>query len=199
MIATLRAALRMSPPRRVVALSTIGADAGRTNLLSQLGLLEQELATLDTPITLLRPAWFMENAALDVGSARERGTIQSYLQPLDRAVPMIATADVGRTIADLVQETWDGVRVVELEAAQRVSPDAIAAAFGKALGKPVKAEIVPRGEWDATFRAQGMKNPLPRIQMLDGFNQGWIEFADRGAGARKGQLGIDEVIAALVA
>jgi NAD(P)H dehydrogenase (quinone) len=198
MITTLRAALRISSPRRVVALSTIGADAERPNLLNQLGLLEQGLGTLGIPMTFLRPAWFMENAALDIASARERGVIESYLQPLDRAVPMIATADVGRTVADLVQETWDGVRVVELEAAQRVSPDAVASAFRKALGKPVKAEIVPRSEWDATFRAQGMKNPLPRIQMLDGFNQGWIEFADHGARARKGQVGIEEVITALV-
>ena len=29
-----------------------------------------------------------------------------------------------------------------------------------------------------------MKNPIPRIRMLDGFNEGWIDF-DGGAQARK--------------
>lgn len=35
--------------------------------------------------------------------------------------------------------------------------------------------------------------------MLDGFNEGWIDFRDRGAHARKGRVGIDEAVASLVA
>jgi hypothetical protein len=57
---------------------------------------------------------------------------------------------------------------------------------------------VPRNEWEAIFRRQGMVNPLPRMQMIDGFNEGWIDFRDKGAGARKSRVSIDEVIAALV-
>ena len=30
--------------------------------------------------------------------------------------------------------------------------------------------------WEEVFRAQGMKNPTPRIQMIEGFNEGWIGF-----------------------
>ena len=198
MIDTLRAALIKGAPKRVVALSTIGADAERPNLLSQLGLLERALSTLAMPVMFLRAAWFMENAAFDLASARDHGVIESYLQPLDRAVPMIATADIGSTIADLLQQDRRGVRVVEIESAVRVSPTAIAAAFSKALGKPVKAEAVPRENWEAIFRAQGMRNPLPRMQMIDGFNEGWIDFADKGAHARKGSVSIDTAIAALV-
>ncbi|HTV95809.1 MAG TPA: hypothetical protein VME42_07385 [Steroidobacteraceae bacterium] len=43
-----------------------------------------------------------------------------------------------------------------------------------------------------------MKNPAPRIQMIEGFNAGWIDFVDRGAHARKGSTGIDQAIAALI-
>jgi NAD(P)H dehydrogenase (quinone) len=43
-----------------------------------------------------------------------------------------------------------------------------------------------------------MKNPLPRIRMLDGFNEGWIEFQEGGKMARKGTTEVDAVIAALV-
>ncbi|WP_225708795.1 NmrA family NAD(P)-binding protein [Bradyrhizobium cenepequi] len=181
-----------------MALFTIGADAERQNLLSQLGLLERALATLAMPVTSLRAAWFMDNAAFDLASARDHGVIRSYLQPLDHAVPMIATADVGNAVADLLQQNWNGVRVVELEAAERVSPRATAAAFSKALGKPVKAEAVPREQWEAIFREQGMRNPLPGMQMIDGFNEGWIDFADKGANARKGAISIETAIAALV-
>ena len=198
LIATLCEALRNGAPKRVVALSTIGADAEQPNLLSQLGLLERSLSTLPLPVAFLRAAWFMENAALDVADARDTGLIASYLQPLDRAVPMVATVDIGRRIAELLGENWSGVRIEEIEAARRVTPNAIAAAFAKALGKPVKAAAVPREKWETIFRGQGMANPLPRMQMLDGFNEGWIEFRDKGALARKGAVSIDEVVTALV-
>ncbi len=198
-IAVLREALAKGLLGKVVALSTIGANATQPNLLNQLGLMEQALSDLGLPVTFLRAAWFMENAMWDVAPARETGVIQSYLQPLDRPVPMIATDDVGRTAAELLRENWIGVRVVELEAAERVSPNAIASAFAKTLQRPVQAEIVPRADWEGIFTGQGMKNPAPRMQMLDGFNEGWIDFADRGVKARKGRISIEQAIAALVA
>jgi NAD(P)H dehydrogenase (quinone) len=196
LIENLRAALARARPEKVVALSSIGADARQPNLLNVLGRLETALSSLPMPVTFLRAAWFMDNAAWDIASAK-RGLIESYLQPLDRLFPMISTEDVGRTAATLLQERWEGSRVVELEAAQRVSPNALAAAFAKVLGTPVRAEIVPRDRWEAIFVAQGMKHPTPRMQMIDGFNAGWIEFADRGAHARKGSITIDQAIAAL--
>jgi uncharacterized protein YbjT (DUF2867 family) len=196
LIENLRAALARARPEKLVALSSIGADAPQPNLLNVLGRLETALGSLPMPVSFLRAAWFMENAAWDIASAK-RGVIESYLQPLDRPFPMISTEDVGRTAATLLQERWEGKRVVELEAAQRVSPNTLAAAFAKVLGVPVRAEIVPRDRWEAIFVAQGMKHPTPRIQMIDGFNAGWIEFADRGAHSRKGTIDIDQAIAAL--
>jgi NAD(P)H dehydrogenase (quinone) len=198
-IAAIRDALTQARPLKVVVLSTIGADAAQPNLLNALRFLEQALADIDLPITFLRAAWFMENAEWDVASARERGVVTSYLQPLDRPVPMVSVRDVGRVAADLLREDWTGHRVVELEAAERTTPNAIAAAFAKALGKPVRAQIAPRGEWEQAFRAQGMKNPTPRMQMIDGFNEGWIDFKNQGANGRKGRVTIDEAIASLVA
>jgi uncharacterized protein YbjT (DUF2867 family) len=196
-IESMYAALAKAKPKKVVALSTIGADAPQPNLLNALGLMENALKTLPMPIVFLRAAWFMENAAWDIPSARE-GNIQSYLQPLERPIPMIATDDVGRTAAALLQERVQGQRVVELEGAQRVSPIALADAFSKALAHPVRAQAVPRDRWESIFRDQGMKNPTPRIQMIDGFNAGWIDFPNHGANARKGSIGIDEAIATLI-
>jgi uncharacterized protein YbjT (DUF2867 family) len=192
----LAAALARAKPARVVALSTVGADAPQPNLLNVLGRMESAFGSLVMPVAFLRAAWFMENAAWDVDSARS-GLIQSYLQPLDRAVPMVSTDDVGRAAAELLQERWEGKRIVELEGPQRVSPNALATAFAKALGTPVRAEIVPREQWESIFRAQGMKNPAARIQMIEGFNAGWIDFSDRGAHARKGSISIEQAVATL--
>jgi NAD(P)H dehydrogenase (quinone) len=197
LISLLSAALARAKPSKVVVLSTIGADSPHPNLLNVLGQLEKVLGSLPMPVTFLRAAWFMENAAWDIAAAKS-GLIQSYLQPLDRAVPMISTEDVGRAAAVLLQERWEGKRVVELESAQRVSPHALAAAFAEVLGTPVRVEAVPRDQWESVFRAQGMKNPTPRIQMIDGFNAGWIDFPDRGAHARKGAIGIKQAIATLI-
>jgi uncharacterized protein YbjT (DUF2867 family) len=196
-INSLRAALGRAKPGGVVALSTVGADALQPNLLNVLGRMEDALGSLPMPVTFLRAAWFMENAAWDTDSAKS-GLIQSYLQPLDRAVPMVSTDDVGRAAAALLQERWEGKRVVELEGPQRVSPNALAAALAKALGTPVRAAVVPREQWESIFRAQGMKNPTPRMQMIEGFNAGWIDFADRGAYARKGSISIDQAITTLI-
>jgi NAD(P)H dehydrogenase (quinone) len=198
-IDTVMTALQWARPGKVVCLSTIGAQATETNLLSQRTLLEQALSTLAIPTTFLRPAWFMENFEWDVAAARGEGKLLSFLQPLDKPVPMIATADVGRVAAELLQQSWSGCRVVELEADHRISPNEVAATFAKVLGHPVTAQIVPRETWAALFESQGMKNPQPRIRMLDGFNEGWIEFEGKDADIVEGKTRLETVVRGLVA
>ena len=145
-IEAVRIALDQARPEKVVCLSTIGAQAERSNLLSQRTLMEKALADIAMPVTFLRPAWFMENFAWDVESAKREGVIASFLQPLERAIPMIATADVGRVAAELLQENWAGNRIVELQASTRISPIDAADTFSKILGRPVRAQAVPRNE-----------------------------------------------------
>jgi uncharacterized protein YbjT (DUF2867 family) len=194
----LRSALEAARPARVVYLSTIGAQARQPNLLSQHTIIERALRDLSVSTTFLPPAWFMENCRWDVAPAREQGVIPSFLQPLNKRVPMVATADVGKLAAALLQEPWSGHRVVELEGPQRVAPNEIATAFTRLLGKSVQMEAVPRESWEALLRSQGIKNPLPRMQMLDGFNEGWIEFENGEAGSRKGSVNLDVVLRDLI-
>src|SRR5580658_4981317 len=127
--AALRAALDAARPGRVVYLSTIGAQAIQQNLLTQHTLIERALRESPLPITFLRPGWFMENSSWDVAPAIESGVIPSFLQPLDKPFPMVATADIGRVAAELTRETWNGHRVVELEGPHRITPNEIAATF----------------------------------------------------------------------
>jgi uncharacterized protein YbjT (DUF2867 family) len=195
-IAALRDALAAARPGRVVVLSTIGAQATQPNLLNQLGIMERELGTLDLPVAFLRAAWFIENSLWDVASARASGSMPSFLQPLDRPVPMVACADISSVAAQLLQEIWNGLRVVELEGPVRISPADIAASFSRLLDRQVHAHAVSREGWAELFASQGMKNPTPRMQMLDGFNQGWIEF--EGV-SRKGTVTLDQAIAGLLA
>jgi NAD(P)H dehydrogenase (quinone) len=196
---TLRAALVEANPARVVYLSTIGAQAKESNLLTQHTIIEKAIGGLSIPVTFLRPAWFMENSSWDVAPAMKQGVIPSFLQPLDRAVPMVATADIGRVAAGLLQVAWSGRRVVELEGPRRVTPNEIAAIFARLLNRPVRMEAVPRESWEALFKSQGMKNPTPRIRMLDGFNEGWIDFEGGEVGSQKGSVALETVLKVLIA
>jgi NAD(P)H dehydrogenase (quinone) len=196
--ATLKTALEAAQPGRVVYLSTVGAQAKQTNLLSQHTIIEGVLREMTIPTTFLRPAWFLENASWDVEPARTIGVVSSFLQPLDRQYAMVSTVDIGRVAARLIQEPWTGHRVVELEGPKRVTPNEIATAFAKLLGKTVRMEVVPRERWDELFLAQGMKNPTPRIQMLGGFNEGWIDFEGAEASVVKGTVTLEAVLEKLL-
>jgi uncharacterized protein YbjT (DUF2867 family) len=198
-IDTIIRALTRAKPEKVVYLSTIGAQATRTNLLSQHTMAEQALRSQPIPVTFLRPGWFMENCVWDVATARDEGIVHSFLQPLDRAIPMVATDDIGALAAKLLLETWTGKRVAELEGPQRVSPDDIADAFAQVLGHAVRTQPVLRDTWQALFEAQGMKHPMPRIQMLHGFNEGWIDFESSREDTVKGATPLLDVIRKLAA
>ena len=190
-------ALMTARPQRIVCLSTIGADAPHDNLLTQRTLMEQSLSAIGLPVTFLRPGWFMENALWDVASARDEGVVRSFLQPADKAFPMVATRDVGRLAADLIRQDRPGTRIVELEGPARVSANDLAQAFTVAVGRPVGVEIVSRERWEGLL--QGMKNPQPRMRMLDGFNEGWIAFRDRGRSSFKGKTSLAAAVESLVA
>src|ERR1700685_238500 len=80
--AALRSAIDAAGPGRVVYLSTVGAQAIRSNLLTQHSIIEQALGELSMPICFLRPGWFMENSGGDVAPAAKNGVFSSFLQPL---------------------------------------------------------------------------------------------------------------------
>ncbi len=195
-IDALKTALMNAAPKKVVCLSTIGAQAKQENLLTQLGLVEQALSELPMPVAFLRAAWFMENSVWDIAPARD-GVMPSFLQPLDKPVPMVGVRDVGAVAAEILQEDWAGKRVVELEGPYRITPLQMAEAFSTVLGRPVQAETIERDAWETLFHNQGMQNPEPRMRMLDGFNEGWIEFEGGQAGSRKGETTFETAVRAL--
>jgi NAD(P)H dehydrogenase (quinone) len=168
------------------------------NLLNNSKITEEGLRTVHVPVAFLRAAWFMENASWDVGAAKA-GVVPSFLQPLDHPITMVATADIGRTAVDLLLEGWTGLRIVEIEGPRRYSANDIGTAFAAAVGHPVRMEPVPRDTWEALFRSQGMNHPLARMRMIDGFNEGWIDFEGSGAEHRTGRISLEAVLMDLAA
>src|SRR5271170_3958308 len=195
--AAIRHSIEEGHPKKVIFLSTVGAQVAEPNLLNNSGMTEAMLRTVSVPVAFLRAAWFMENAAWDLESAKS-GVVHSFLQPLDHPIPMVATEDIAQTAVELLGQSWNGVRVVELEGPERYSANDVAAALSSALHNPVCNEIVPRSTWEGLFRSQGMKNPLPRIRMVDGFNEGWIDFESGQRGSRKAGTTLQAALKALV-
>ena len=195
-LAAVSTALSVSRPAQTVFLSTTGAQVKELNLLSNATIMEGGLRELGLPVAFLRAAWFMENAVWDVDAARA-GAIAFFLQSLDHRIPMVATSDIGVAAANLLRETWTGTRVVELEGPKRYAAIDIASGFARALEHEVDMSAVPRDTWETLFRSQGAVNPLPRMRMLEGFNEGWIKFEGHGE-RRRGATPLEAVLAVLV-
>jgi uncharacterized protein YbjT (DUF2867 family) len=199
-LAAMKQALATARPPKIVCLSSVGAQrSSGLGLITQLHLLENELQNSAPAVAFLRPAWFMENSVWDIAPAKTSGQIPAFLFPLDKPIPMVATADIGRIAVEILAEDWVGRRIVEIEGPQRYSPNDLAASLSVALGRPVSAVAVPRAQWETLFRSQGTPNPQPRIEMLDGLNSDWITFEGTPAEHCIGRINLQSVIQSLVA
>ena len=180
-IANFLEALRQAPPPRLVALSSIGSQqASGLGNITTTHLMEEALKDLPFSTAFVRAGSFLENYSAGLGAAAATGVFYSFLAPTDRAVPMVATADIGQEIARLLVGGWSGKKIVEL--GSRVSPDDLAHAMGEVLGRPVQAQAIPREQWAGTLESFGMSPGTtgPYEEMLDGFNSGWIDFGVPG-------------------
>ena len=133
-------ALLAARPKRVLCLSTIGADAPHDNLLTQRTLLERALREFELPVTFLRPAWFMENAQWDLaGGARPGRAAQLPAAGRPDAFRWSRPGTSAPSRPSSSKSIGKGDRVVELEGPARVSPQDLADAFATVLGRPVRA------------------------------------------------------------
>ncbi|WP_437810142.1 NmrA family NAD(P)-binding protein [Sorangium sp. So ce1078] len=195
-VESFREALRRAPPRRLVALSSVGAhQPGGLGMITACRLLEEGLRDLPFPTAFVRPGSFLENYTRSLEAAAATGWFDSFLQPTDRPFPMIATEDIGREVARLLIGGWSGTKVVEL--GSPVSPDNLARAMGEALARPVRARAIPRAQWEASLAAQGMPPGFirPFVEMEDAYNAGWIAFGVRGTESVAGTVTPAELFA----
>jgi NAD(P)H dehydrogenase (quinone) len=196
----LKEALLESRPQKIVCLSSIGAEQkSGIGLIEHSHILEQSLSSLPIPAAFLRAGWFMDNCEWDVAGAK-KGKLVSYLQPLDHAIPMVATEDIGKTVARVLTETWSGQRVIEIAGPGKTSPLDIAQAFGAILNKKIEIEVVPKTQWVKNFVAEGMPEDrtAPRVGMIDAFNTEWIHFGNPGTEKVVGKVELKAVLERLL-
>jgi NAD(P)H dehydrogenase (quinone) len=163
----------------VVLLSSIGAQhSSGLGAIKKNRDLEQALDALPVPAVTLRAGWFMENYRGQIRAARESGVLPSMLDPLDLAVPMVATEDVGQLAADVLQREPNGKYVVEVAHPRAYSTNDAARSMTSIVGRPVTAVVIPRDDRPGVYRSWGLSEGSAREMsaMVDGFNSGWIRF-----------------------
>lgn len=183
-IAAIREALEQAKPGKAVILSSIGSEqSSGLGLITSTHLMEEAMRTLPIPVAYLRAGSFMENwlGALDLISAT--GEMPFFYAPLVRKFPLVATRDIGLAGAKVLRESWTGVRVIEVNGPEGGTDlHETAAAFGRALGREVKAVQLPEAAWQNALVAMGM--PADRtglyMEMVKSFNSGWIHFGNSG-------------------
>jgi NAD(P)H dehydrogenase (quinone) len=183
-IAAIREALEQAKPGKAVFLSSIGAEQlSGLGLITSTHLLEEATRTLPTPVTYLRAGSFMENFLGGLDHIRATGEMPFFYAPLDRKFPLVATRDIGLAGAKVLQESWTGEHVLEVDGPEGGTDlHEAAAAFGRALGREVKAVQLPEAAWQSVLEAMG--TPADRtglyIEMVKSFNSGWIHFGNSG-------------------
>jgi uncharacterized protein YbjT (DUF2867 family) len=197
---TARAAAAARVPR-LVALSSVGADrATGTGWIGMNRVFEQRVGESGVPAAFLRAAYFMENWMPMVGHAVRSGTLPTFLAPPRRAIPMVATADVGRAAAALLQEAWTGHRIVTLAGPADYAPDDVAASVAAALGKPVDVAVVPEAQWPDALADAGFSTAALAgfTEMTRGLNGPHIDIrSDPAAVEWAGTTPLAKVIAGL--
>lgn len=135
-------ALRAARLPYAVALSSQGAHlAGGTGIVTTLYGFEAALRGIGTPITFLRPAYFMESWLPAAMIAAETGEMPAFLTPLDRAIDCVSAQDVGVAAAAFLQMPRPGI--VNLTGPRRYSEADAAAILTRQSGVTVTATPVP--------------------------------------------------------
>jgi uncharacterized protein YbjT (DUF2867 family) len=184
--------------KHVVFLSSIGAELdGGTGPIATAHDAEAALGKTRADVTFLRAAYFMENWG---GSlfALAQGLLPTFLTQ-DRAIPMVATADIGEAAARLLLEGGRGKRVVEIAGPREYSPKDVAAALAGILGKPIATQQAPEEAMPAALTGAGMNAEWAGLfqEMTHGMNTGKIGW-QAGHTRIGGRVGVEKVLAGLV-
>lgn len=185
-------AVRAAGVKRVVGLSSIGAQhasghgvTGREHRF--------ERAFSDHPgATFVRAGYFVENWAGVLEAAKGAGVLPTFLDP-NKAIPMVATADIGATIAEQLLAP-QGPRVVELAGPIDPSPNDVAAALGEVLGRTLQVVVEPLEKVAPMFEQLGFSPHIAElVQLLYGsYQAGTMTFEGeprRGTTALRDTLG----------
>ena len=162
---------------RVVTLSSVGAQLPEgTGPIAGLHDLEKKMDASGASVMHVRADYFMENFFAAVGTIASDGAVYLPL-PGSYATQMIATADIGKTVAArILDDSWTGRSVLELAGPDMVSMSQATDAIGKALGKDLSyVEVTDEQALEAmTGMGVGADAAATYVEMYGSFRKGIV-------------------------
>lgn len=161
-LASILNALKDSGIEKTVAESTGGARPG--DGIGDLGVLytmEKRLEAMKVPAEIIRAGYYMSNWDAALATAKNEGVVHT-LYPIDFKLPMVAPKDIGKVAANLLMAPVGETRIHYVEGPEPYSSADVAAAFSRALNKPVKAVQTPPEKWLATLKQMGFSDKAAR-------------------------------------
>jgi uncharacterized protein YbjT (DUF2867 family) len=159
---------------------------------------EQALLATGLPVTFVRAAYFMENWASVLKPAQQDGVLPSFIAG-SRAIPMVASQDIGKTVARALLDGPRGTRIIELGGPTEVSPVEVAATLSKILGREVKVAEVPLEAAVPTFTSFGFSQSVAEgfREMFAGIENGKVSWEGGSAEAMRGTTSLETELRAL--
>ncbi len=173
-------ALEKSSVKQVVALSSVGANlASGTGPIAGLHEFEQSLRSLeDLSLTILRPAYFMENHLSSIPLILKKGIMGGGIHK-DIPLPMVATRDVALVAAGLLEiAAQDKMMIREILGPRDYTMQEACSILGNAIGKPGMSYLeFDDDDFLKGLTEAGLSNSVAAglVEMSHAFNTGRIQ------------------------
>ncbi|MEO5989953.1 MAG: NmrA family NAD(P)-binding protein [Candidatus Eisenbacteria bacterium] len=201
-VAAFKAALEAQPVPHVVYLSSIAAQVPQGTgpiLTHHRG--EQVMRSQKSPVTFVRPGYFMENLLAFTVPLTTAGVLPALFDA-DQRMAMVATADIGRVAAEaLLGPTPNQNQVIELSGPTEYSLRDAAEQFTKVLGREVNLVAIPADAVASTLQQAGVGADMARLyaDMMGSIASGTFGFEGGSARAVRGTITLESFIQAAFA
>jgi uncharacterized protein YbjT (DUF2867 family) len=192
------AAVEAAGVPHVVMLSSVGAQqADGTGPVLGLRDAEATFTRAHAAVTFVRAAYFMENWGRAL-YAVPQGVLPTFLLA-DKAIPMVATRDIGTAVARLLAEGGRGKRVIDLAGPREYSPRDVAAALARIVGKPIAVQQAPEEAMAPALMGAGMNAEWARLfqELTHGLNAGIVVW-EGGHPLWRGETDLQTVLSTLI-
>lgn len=163
-------AVKAAGVRRVVLLSSAGAERDDLGPVSGVGEVERLLHAAVPDVVSLRAGFFFENFLMNVGTIRQ-GALYASLPPETRR-PMVATDDIGDVAARwLLDPSWTGHHAVGVHGPADLTMPEAAEKLSAGLGRAVQYVPVPSETILDAMRGMGASESFATEygKMFDGY------------------------------
>ena len=185
--------------KHVVLLSSVGAQhENGTGMIRSTHAAEQALRASGLPVTFVRAAYFVENWAAVLQPAQQDGVLPSFIAASQK-IAMVASRDIGKTVAQALLDGPRGTRVIELAGPVDVAPNDVAAALSKILEKPVKVAEAPLSAVVPTFTSFGVSQNVAELfrELYEGLANGKVAWQGSDTELVRGTTTLEETLRAL--